>query len=392
MKLLNPIRLSVGLAALFVAQAGWAAGTTAGTIVNNTATLDYKVGGVDQSPITSDTSKFVVDRKIDLTVDGAKATDTYPVSPLSPKNNAADTNILKYDLLNAGNGAQNFKITGYHLTNTVNDTFDALLCEIVDVQDAAFDSITPVSGITGVSATYPAAIATGVIINVPVDTTYEVHLACAMPDLGAATVPTTTDGLGDGDLSTIELLAEAVDSSGDRMVESTSDTNTGDIDTTGSVDVATTIDVVLADGAGGAMDQGITPSGGPNNGDRNASHSDIQTFEIKAPELSVVKTSTVISDPFNGTNNPKRIPGAVIEYTITVSNASETSVNDVNISDTIADEDSVVNYISGVTSTSNGFTVSFDDDDDEVTSTINVPAATSSGSGTAAISFQVEIL
>jgi len=36
--------------------------------------------------------------------------------------------------------------------------------------------------------------------------------------------------------------------------------------------------------------------------------------------LVVEKTSTVISDPVNGTSNPKLIPGAIVEYAITVRN------------------------------------------------------------------------
>ena len=36
--------------------------------------------------------------------------------------------------------------------------------------------------------------------------------------------------------------------------------------------------------------------------------------------LEISKTSTVISDPVNGTTNPKLIPGAVVEYAITVRN------------------------------------------------------------------------
>ncbi|MFM7403204.1 MAG: CshA/CshB family fibrillar adhesin-related protein [Erythrobacter sp.] len=39
------------------------------------------------------------------------------------------------------------------------------------------------------------------------------------------------------------------------------------------------------------------------------------------PVLILSKTSTVISDPVNGTSNPKAIPGAVIEYMITLRNA-----------------------------------------------------------------------
>ena len=36
----------------------------------------------------------------------------------------------------------------------------------------------------------------------------------------------------------------------------------------------------------------------------------------------MLKSSTIISDPLNGTTNPKFIPGAVIEYCIAVTNAS----------------------------------------------------------------------
>ncbi|MFN4020282.1 MAG: hypothetical protein ACK4IC_07185 [Erythrobacter sp.] len=39
------------------------------------------------------------------------------------------------------------------------------------------------------------------------------------------------------------------------------------------------------------------------------------------------KTSTVISDPVNGTTNPKAIPGAIIEYSITVRNVGNTAVD-----------------------------------------------------------------
>ncbi|WP_233997086.1 proprotein convertase P-domain-containing protein [Porphyrobacter sp. HT-58-2] len=45
--------------------------------------------------------------------------------------------------------------------------------------------------------------------------------------------------------------------------------------------------------------------------------------------LSVTKVSTLISDPVNGTNSPKAIPGALIEYIITISNAG-TSATDTN--------------------------------------------------------------
>ena len=41
-----------------------------------------------------------------------------------------------------------------------------------------------------------------------------------------------------------------------------------------------------------------------------------------AAALTLTKVSSVISDPFNGTTNPKMIPGAIVQYCITVKNAS----------------------------------------------------------------------
>ena len=38
------------------------------------------------------------------------------------------------------------------------------------------------------------------------------------------------------------------------------------------------------------------------------------------PQLAMTKVSAVVSDPLNGTTNPKMIPGAVVRYTITVTN------------------------------------------------------------------------
>jgi uncharacterized repeat protein (TIGR01451 family) len=43
-------------------------------------------------------------------------------------------------------------------------------------------------------------------------------------------------------------------------------------------------------------------------------------FELGLPDFLILKSSTVVSDPVNGTSNPKRIPGSVIGYRIQVSN------------------------------------------------------------------------
>jgi uncharacterized repeat protein (TIGR01451 family) len=46
---------------------------------------------------------------------------------------------------------------------------------------------------------------------------------------------------------------------------------------------------------------------------------------VQGPVLMVVKSATVFSDPFNGTTNPKAIPGAAMTYTVSVSNSANGS-------------------------------------------------------------------
>lgn len=41
----------------------------------------------------------------------------------------------------------------------------------------------------------------------------------------------------------------------------------------------------------------------------------------KRPVLAIGKTSTVVSDPINGGTNPKRLPGSVVRYVVTVTNS-----------------------------------------------------------------------
>ena len=55
----------------------------------------------------------------------------------------------------------------------------------------------------------------------------------------------------------------------------------------------------------------------------------------KTVPLTVVKLSTVVSDPINGTTNPKAIPGAIVEYQIILTNPAGTAadVNTVVVTD-----------------------------------------------------------
>jgi uncharacterized repeat protein (TIGR01451 family) len=71
---------------------------------------------------------------------------------------------------------------------------------------------------------------------------------------------------------------------------------------------------------------------------------------IVYPSLVNVKSSQVLSDPYNGETNPKRIPGAAVRYDVTVTNTGFGTVNanTVYIVDAIpANTDLYVNDIAG---------------------------------------------
>ena len=81
----------------------------------------------------------------------------------------------------------------------------------------------------------------------------------------------------------------------------------------------------------------------------NNSSSDATTVTT-TPAISLKKTLQTISDPVNGTNNPKAIPGALSEYTLTATNngSGATDNNSIVLSDAIpANTALYVNDISG---------------------------------------------
>lgn len=59
---------------------------------------------------------------------------------------------------------------------------------------------------------------------------------------------------------------------------------------------------------------------------------------VPSPEFTVLKTQQLLSDPVNGVTSPYRIPGAVVEYTLSVSNsgAGAADVNTIEFTDPVA--------------------------------------------------------
>ena len=61
---------------------------------------------------------------------------------------------------------------------------------------------------------------------------------------------------------------------------------------------------------------------GVSDADNDGAFSAQGRYTVSGAVLAVAKTSRVVSDPVNGATNPKAIPGATIEYCITVANAA----------------------------------------------------------------------
>ena len=81
-------------------------------------------------------------------------------------------------------------------------------------------------------------------------------------------------------------------------------------------------------------------------------HSRVTTFQVGgSPQLSVLKTASAISDPVNDTDNPKAIPGAVIQYTLRLSNSGDgmPDANSLVLSDALPEQvDLYVGDLNGV--------------------------------------------
>lgn len=71
---------------------------------------------------------------------------------------------------------------------------------------------------------------------------------------------------------------------------------------------------------------------------------DTNTYTISTATLAVVKSAVVINDPVNNTTNPKAIPGATVEYTITVTNSGAATATSVQLTDNIPAN---TTYVSG---------------------------------------------
>lgn len=254
----------------------FAAGTTAGSTITNTATINYQVGGISQTATTaSDT--LTVDRKINLTV-AEIGTVTTQVTP-----------------------GQTNAVVAFTVTNTSNAPLDLSLAAAQIVGGTAAHGGTDTYNVSNVRF-YVDANANGTFES-GTDT-----LVTWIDELAAdasRTVFVVSDvplGLANGAVAGITLTASAREA-GAGGTQGAAVTQTAGANTAG-------MDTVFADAAG------------TSDAARDGAFSARDDYTSLAALLTVLKSSTIISDPLNGTTNPKMIPGATIQYCIAVSNAA----------------------------------------------------------------------
>lgn len=287
----NRLLITTSVTALFAlgSNNAYAAGTSAGSTITNTATINYQVGGISQNAETaSDT--ITVDRKINLTV-AEVGTSTTVVSP------GSTSQVTTFTVTNNSNAALDFALEGLQMTGGTaprggTDSFNVTNVRLyVDTNNSgAFESgsDTLVTFLDEVAA--DAVRRVFVVADIPL-------------------------GLQNGAVAGVALRATAREA-GAASTQGTALTQTTSANTAG-------MDTVFADTTAGSDDSA-----------RDAAHSARDDYTVATAALTVAKTSRIIDDPVNGSTNPKMIPGATVEYCVAVSNAAgATAASAVTVND-----------------------------------------------------------
>jgi uncharacterized repeat protein (TIGR01451 family) len=301
----------------------------AGDPIGNRATLNFDVGGVPtvlESSLAGNTvtgatngsdTVFTEDRVINFTVATVDVA-TIPVAPSST------LRVQTFTVTNNGNGTQDF------LLAAVNSAGGA------DPFGGNADSFNPTTTsvfVETVNAGYAVGDDTDIFIDeLAAGASVDVYIVSTIP----GSPPVAND-----DVAVLSLVAQVADNTGGGGTEgnaimrddngNVSPVGTYSNGTTGPTvalaanDVADIItgvgseQIVFNDPAGAAAVD--VDSTGVQDIAQNGQHSDSSSYTVGAAELTVTKTSAVLWDPVNGNSNPKAIPGAYVQYTVTIANA-----------------------------------------------------------------------
>lgn len=293
MKNVNRKLLTLGVGLFATAYTAHAAGTAAGVTVSNTAVVGYQVGGISQDAVDSNEVEFLVDRLVNFTVTSNGDENVVPNQ---------NGEVLSFTLSHDGNYAGDFAVAG---TNDAGDDFNP----------TSFSVFVE----SGANAGYQSGEDTATFVDeLAADADIVVYIVSNIPGTPV-----------NGDEAIMYLTATAHAS------------NAGPIgailvNDAGNADIAGTVQNVFADAAGAAA------------GDvaNDGKHSAAGTYDVVSANIVVTKSSSVISDPINGGTNPKRIPGAVVEYTINVNNTGAAAATTVSLTDAIDASTTFANCVS----------------------------------------------
>ncbi|WP_426687821.1 hypothetical protein [Rhodanobacter ginsengiterrae] len=348
MKLVNRARLAttlmVGALLGLGSMAANAAVTTAGTPISNTATVDYKVGGNAQTPIASSPTGnstpgtagtptlFVVDAKLALTVSKVDTT----IVNVSPGQSLA---VLTYKVTNNGNAIQGALLSAGSLANGTANPFSG-----------AVDDFDSTAAVVHVSANNTAT------YNNTNDT------ATSIPQLAigasayvfvTSTIPTAQ---ANGDVAVMSLTATVADK--------------GAAATYGSAPGAASVDqsgTAWTSGNRAALNI-FADAAGTDDLALDGKSSDRDAYLVQSAKLTISKTSSVITDPIYCTTpgvassctipvgkSLHSIPGAAVQYTITVASCDTTTcpgavaATGVSLTDSLATQITAGNiaYVAG---------------------------------------------
>ena len=275
------------------ATPAFAAGTAQGTSIVNNVNVNYQVGGVAQTQQTA-ADTFVVDRKVIFSL-AEQGSTTTTVSP-----------------------GQTAQITTFVLSNTSNDTLDFTITPSQLVGGTAAHGGSDAFNVTNLLVCRDAGpVPDGVCDSAPTATITIDNLA-ADTNTNILVVGDIPIGATNGQVAGVSLQAAALTSAGAAF------TLVGD----GVVNGAGTVETVFADAA---------KSG---NGGTSAARDGIDVatddYTVSAALLSVFKSSRVISDGVSAGPNFKSLPGAVVEYCISVTNAvGGATATNISISDLV---------------------------------------------------------
>jgi uncharacterized repeat protein (TIGR01451 family) len=277
--------------------------TTAGTSIDNRATVNYTVGGLAQAPIESSptgnvtpgvgagvNTSFLVDNMINLSVSELSGNNTV-VTP------GTANAVLAFTVVNSGNSPEGYELTITEEVGTLlfgnTDNADFLLANLVVRVDedpsagngTGNDTYDGTESATAIDVLNPGQSITVFVVSPTVPLTL-INANFANVNLQArAAVPGTSGG-------TLETASPGAN-------------------------FPNSIEILFADAG------------------FDATQSATDQFAVVTAGLTITKTQTVLDDPF-ASASPRAIPGANVEYLITIANSSTTTAADgVSLSDPV---------------------------------------------------------